>query len=94
MQIVTNYFTLGIIDQHPCPAAGNTELTEDDQGKRLIQEIRQQIDLFGDRLKIVYLPNYNRITSYNVCYTKLLRVADFRRGYGFLSLNGIRHNRV
>jgi len=32
---------------------------QDEQGKRLIQEIRQQVELFGDRLKIVYLPNYN-----------------------------------
>lgn len=31
----------------------------DDQGKRMIQEIREQANFFGDRLKIVYLPNYN-----------------------------------
>lgn len=31
----------------------------DDQGKRLIQEIKSQKKFFGDRLKIVYLPNYN-----------------------------------
>ena len=32
---------------------------KDDQGKRMIQEIRAQKEFFGDRLKIVYLPNYN-----------------------------------
>ncbi len=31
----------------------------DDQGKQTIQMIRQQADFFGDKLKIVYLPNYN-----------------------------------
>jgi starch phosphorylase len=31
----------------------------DDQGKGMIQEIRRQTERFGDRLKIVYLPNYN-----------------------------------
>lgn len=31
----------------------------DDYGKKMIQEIRQQADFFGDKLKIVYLPNYN-----------------------------------
>ncbi|PLX74262.1 MAG: alpha-glucan family phosphorylase [Desulfuromonas sp.] len=31
----------------------------DDHGKRMIQEIREQASFFGDRLKIVYLPNYN-----------------------------------
>ena len=32
---------------------------QDDHGKQMIQEIRQQADFFGDKLKIVYLPNYN-----------------------------------
>jgi starch phosphorylase len=32
---------------------------KDEQGKLLIQEIKAQADYFGDRLKIVYLPNYN-----------------------------------
>ncbi|MBE0574472.1 MAG: alpha-glucan family phosphorylase [Desulfuromonadales bacterium] len=31
----------------------------DNYGKKMIQEIRQQADYFGDKLKIVYLPNYN-----------------------------------
>ena len=31
----------------------------DDFGKQMIQAIRQQTEFFGDRLKIVYLPNYN-----------------------------------
>jgi starch phosphorylase len=31
----------------------------DDQGKQTIQMIRQQTNIFGDKLKIVYLPNYN-----------------------------------
>jgi starch phosphorylase len=31
----------------------------DDQGKQTIQMIRQQAGIFGDKLKIVYLPNYN-----------------------------------
>jgi starch phosphorylase len=31
----------------------------DDFGKQMIKEIRQQAEFFGDRLKIVYLPNYN-----------------------------------
>lgn len=31
----------------------------DEQAKQTIQEIRQQADFFGDKLKIVYLPNYN-----------------------------------
>lgn len=31
----------------------------DDHGKKMIQEIRQQAELFGDELKIVYLPNYD-----------------------------------
>ncbi|MDH3454479.1 MAG: alpha-glucan family phosphorylase [Desulfuromonadales bacterium] len=31
----------------------------DDFGKKMIQEIRHQADFFGDKLKIVYLPNYN-----------------------------------
>ncbi len=31
----------------------------DEQGKQLIQQIRQQGAVFGDRLKMVYLPNYN-----------------------------------
>ncbi len=32
---------------------------QDDHGKQMIQEIRNQAAIFGDRLKIVYLPNYN-----------------------------------
>ncbi|MGK2905324.1 MAG: alpha-glucan family phosphorylase [Desulfuromonadales bacterium] len=32
---------------------------QDAHGKALIQEIRQQADIFADKLKIVYLPNYN-----------------------------------
>ena len=32
---------------------------KDDIGKQMVQEIRQQTELFGDNLKIVYLPNYN-----------------------------------
>ena len=32
---------------------------QDDDGKQMIQEIRQQTNSFGDKLKIVYLPNYN-----------------------------------
>ena len=31
----------------------------DEYGKKMIQEIRNQSEFFGDRLKIVYLPNYN-----------------------------------
>ena len=31
----------------------------DDYGKQMIQEICQQAEFFGDKLKIVYLPNYN-----------------------------------
>ena len=31
----------------------------DDYGKKMIQEIRQQADFFGEKLKVVYLPNYN-----------------------------------
>ncbi len=31
----------------------------DDLGKELIQEIRGYVDRFGDRLRVVYLPNYN-----------------------------------
>jgi starch phosphorylase len=31
----------------------------DDYGKKMIQEIRRQAEVFGDNLKIVYLPNYN-----------------------------------
>lgn len=31
----------------------------DDHGKKMIQEIRQQSEFFGDKLKVVYLPNYN-----------------------------------
>lgn len=31
----------------------------DEHGKRMIQGIREQANFFGDRLKIVYLPNYN-----------------------------------
>jgi len=31
----------------------------DEQAKQTIREIRQQADFFGDKLKIVYLPNYN-----------------------------------
>jgi len=31
----------------------------DEQGKKLIQEIRGYIDRFGDQLRVVYLPNYN-----------------------------------
>ena len=31
----------------------------DEHGKQMIQEIRSQTAVFGDRLKIVYLPNYN-----------------------------------
>jgi starch phosphorylase len=31
----------------------------DEQGKKMIREIRHQRDFFGDDLKIVYLPNYN-----------------------------------
>ena len=31
----------------------------DDHGKQMIKEIRQQAEFFGDKLKIVYLPNYN-----------------------------------
>jgi starch phosphorylase len=31
----------------------------DDQGKQMIQEIRRQTEIFGDKLKIVYLTNYN-----------------------------------
>ena len=31
----------------------------DDFGKQMIKEIRQQADFFGDKLKIVYLTNYN-----------------------------------
>ncbi len=32
---------------------------QDDQGKLTIQGIRRQAKFFGDKLKIVYLPNYN-----------------------------------
>ena len=32
---------------------------QDDHGKKMIQEICQQVEFFGDELKIVYLPNYN-----------------------------------
>ena len=32
---------------------------QDDHGKKMIQEIRNQTEFFGDDLKIVYLPNYN-----------------------------------
>jgi starch phosphorylase len=32
---------------------------QDANGKTLIQEIRQQAGLFADKIKIVYLPNYN-----------------------------------
>ncbi len=32
---------------------------QDEHGKRMIQEIRKQKEFFGDKLKIVYLPNYN-----------------------------------
>ncbi len=32
---------------------------KDDIGKQMVQEVRQQTELFGDKLKIVYLPNYN-----------------------------------
>jgi len=31
----------------------------DEEGKRLIQEIRGYVHRFGDRLRIAYLPNYN-----------------------------------
>ncbi|PLX85407.1 MAG: alpha-glucan family phosphorylase [Desulfuromonas sp.] len=31
----------------------------DDHGKRMIQEIQQQAQYFGDRIRLVYLPNYN-----------------------------------
>jgi starch phosphorylase len=31
----------------------------DEMGKKLIQEIRGYVNRFGDRLRIVYLPNYN-----------------------------------
>jgi starch phosphorylase len=31
----------------------------DEYGKQMIQEIFQQAEFFGDKLKIVYLPNYN-----------------------------------
>lgn len=31
----------------------------DEQGKQMIQEIKKQAEFFGDRLRIIYLPNYN-----------------------------------
>jgi len=31
----------------------------DDHGKKMIQEIRNQTEFFGNDLKIIYLPNYN-----------------------------------
>ncbi|MDT8441517.1 MAG: alpha-glucan family phosphorylase [Desulfuromonadales bacterium] len=31
----------------------------DDHGKRMIQEIQEQARYFGDRIRLVYLPNYN-----------------------------------
>jgi starch phosphorylase len=35
----------------------------DEHGKKMIQEIRRQTEFFGDKLKLVYLPNYNMDVS-------------------------------
>lgn len=35
----------------------------DDHGKQMIKEIQQQAEYFGDKLKLVYLPNYNMDVS-------------------------------
>ena len=45
------------------------------------------IDILGSLPIIINLKNQNRITSYNVCYTKLLRILG-HCGNRFLGIHG------
>ena len=44
-----------------------------DEAVALVEELNKGITRFDDR-EVVVAPPFTRITSYNVCYTKLLRV--------------------